>query len=86
MNGDGLVNLDDVPAFVLALVDRPAYDLAYPLVNEESAGDVSLNGVFDLVDTGVISGLFGGPASANSVPEPTTLSLAVILLMGIAIR
>ena len=77
-----------VPAFILALVDRATYDATYPIVNEESAGDVFLNGTFDLADTGLFSGLFGGQASASAqaVPEPSSLSLAVVLLMGIAIR
>jgi hypothetical protein len=51
---------------------------------------VSLNGAFDLGDIGQFSELFNGPeaasASAAAVPEPTTLSLAVVLLMGMAIR
>ncbi len=63
MTGDGLVNLADVPAFVQALVDRPAYDAVYPLVNEESAGDIDGSGTFDLGDTGAFSVLFEGPAS-----------------------
>ncbi len=77
-----------VPAFVQALVDRATYDATYPFVNEESAGDIDGSGTYDLGDIGVFSALFIGPASASAqaVPEPTTLSLAVVLLMGIAIR
>ncbi len=86
MTGDGLVNLDDVPAFIQALVNRPAYDAQGYVTNTDAAGDIDGSGTFDLGDTGLFSGLFGGPASANAVPEPTTLSLAVFLLMGIAIR
>ena len=88
MTGDGLVNLDDVPAFVLALVDRPVYNAQGFVTNTDSAGDIDASGTFDLGDLGVFSGLFGGPAtaSAQAVPEPTTLSLAVVLLMGMAIR
>ena len=60
----------------------------YPFVKEQSAGDVSLNGTFDLGDIASFSGLITGPASASAaaVPEPTTHSLAVVLLLGIAIR
>ena len=88
MTGDGLVNLDDVSMLILALVDRDAYDAAYPFVNEQLAGDISFNGVFDLGDIRSFSALFSGPAmgSAQAVPEPTTLSLAVVLLMATAIR
>jgi hypothetical protein len=44
--------------------------------------------VTSLGDTAVLSTLFGGPtmAIAQAVPEPTTLSLAVILLVGVTIR
>ena len=94
MTGDCLVNLGDVPAFVLALVDRPAYDLTYSFVNADAAGDIDGSGTFDLGDTASFSGLFSGPATAllsepavaPAVPEPTTLSLTDILLLGIAIR
>ena len=67
---------------------RAAYALAYRFVNKPSAVGVNQNGTFDLGDTGPFSGLFVGPAAASTqaVPEPTTLSLAVVLLMGIAIR
>ena len=43
---------------------------------------------FDLGDVAAFSALFGGPASASAaaVSEPSTLSLAIVLLMGIAIR
>jgi hypothetical protein len=43
-------------------------------------------GTFDLDDMASFSAMFGGSASANAVPEPTTLLLAIILLFGIAIR
>ena len=88
MTGDGLVNLDDVPAFIQALVNRTAYDAQGYVTNTDAAGDIDGSGTFDLGDIGLFSGLFSGPASASAqaVPEPSTLSLAVILLMGIAIR
>ena len=88
MTGDGLVNLADVSAFIQALVNRPAYDAQGYVTNTDAAGDIDGSGTFDLGDTALFSGLFGGPASASAqaVPEPTTLSLAVVLLIGIAIR
>ncbi len=87
-NGDGNVNLADVPLFVQALVDRAAFDTAFPALDADLIGDVNQDGTFDLGDIGLFSGLFNGPtpASAQAIPEPTTLSLAVVLLLGIAIR
>ena len=58
----------------------------YPRVNETLVGDTNQDDHFDLGDTASFSGLFGGPATASAIPEPTTLSLAVVLLMSIAIR
>ncbi|GAF69308.1 unnamed protein product, partial [marine sediment metagenome] len=88
LNGDGLVNLADASALILALVDRTTYDVTYPFVNEESAGDIDGSGTFDLGDVASFSGLFSGPATATAqaVPEPSTLSLAIALLLGLAIR
>ena len=92
MDGNDLLNLADMPLFIQALVDRAAYDLTYAFVNADAAGDLDGSGTFDLGDTGPFSGLFSGPASASAtasaqaVPESSTLSLAVVLLLGIAIR
>ena len=88
MNGDTVVNLSDVTPLILALVDRAVYEAHGYLVDPDINGDIDGDGMFDLGDIGPFSGLFGGPTSASSqaVPEPTTLSLAVVLLMGIVIR
>jgi hypothetical protein len=59
MDGNGLVNLADVPLFIHALVDRATYDLTYSFVNADAAGDIDGSGTFDLGDTA----LFSGPAS-----------------------
>jgi hypothetical protein len=75
-------------AKVRQLIWKMRDDLTYAFVNADAAGDVNENGTFDLGDTEHFSGLFGGPASASAqaVPEPTTLSLAVVLLLGFAGR
>lgn len=92
MNGDDSITLSDVPLFIQALTDRAAYDangFASPigiLVNADVNGDVNQDGCFDLGDLGPFSALLGGPASTQAVPEPTTIVLTIILLMGIAIR
>jgi hypothetical protein len=90
MNGDFNVTLLDAPLFIEALVNRTAYDAHMFPINPDINGDVNGDGTFDLGDIGLFSGLFSGPASASAdaeaVPEPTTLSLAAVLLMGIAIR
>ena len=91
MNGDGNVTTVDVPLFIQALVDRPTYDANnFPVVADIN-GDVNEDGTFDMGDIADFSDLFGGSASSNSasssaVPEPSTLSLALVLLMGVTIR
>lgn len=88
MTGYGLVNLADVSAFIQSLVDRPTYNAQGYFTNTDAAGDIDGGGTFDLGDTALFSGLFNGPAAASAaaVPEPSTLSLAAILLMGIIFR
>jgi len=39
MNCDGVVNNADIPAFVLALTDRPTYEATYPGCNADAQGD-----------------------------------------------
>ena len=81
MAGDGQRDFDDVPAFIMALVDRPAYDLAFPLVDEETVGDINGDSTFDLGDISPFNALFAmPPAAARAVPEPST-----VLLWGIGL-
>lgn len=88
MDGSGSVNLADVPLFIQALVDRATYDAAFPFLDADLFGDIDGSGTFDVGDLGPFSALLGGPATANAaaVPEPGTLSLAIVLLLSLAIR
>ena len=86
MNQDGNLTAADSPLFVEALVDPTTYAARLLPFSAAVVGDVNCDGTFDLGDIGAFSALLGGPASTQAVPEPTTLSLAVVLLMGIAIR
>ena len=54
MNGDGLVNTDDLNPFVQALTNRAAYDAAYPLVDADIVGNVNEDGAFNLGDRGPV--------------------------------
>ena len=71
-----------------AVHSSAAYDASFPLLNADIIGDMNQNGNFDFGDMAGFNVLFAGPAaaSAQAIPEPTTRSLAVVLLMGIAIR
>lgn len=59
-NGDGLFNNADIEAFVLALLDRAAYEAAYPDVNPDVVLDFSGNGSFGNEDIeGFVDALLG---------------------------
>ena len=61
MDGDYDVDLNDIPAFVLALVHRPTYNTTYPGLNADAIGDMSQNGVFNAADVqGFVKTLVGG--------------------------
>ncbi len=85
MDGDLAVTTADASLFIQALVNRAAYDAnGFFVVSADFNADMDASSTFDLSDLAPFNELFAGSASA--VPEPSTLSLAVILLMGIAIR
>ena len=88
MNADDNITTADAPLFIQALVNPSGYAAAFPLLDGDVIGDMNQNGTFDFGDIAGFNALFAGPASAGTqaVPEPTTLSLAVILLLGIATR
>lgn len=80
MNGDGVVDEEDVNPFVLALTNRAAYEAAYPGVNADIVGDINQDEAFDLGDVGPFKSLFSsGLAQSAAVPEPSTI---VLLTLG----
>ncbi len=86
MDGDDNVTAADAPLFIQALVNRSTYDATFPLLDADVIGDINQDGTFDLGDLGAFSALLSGPASAASVPEPSTFLLATFALFGAAER
>lgn len=88
MNGDGLVDENDVNAFVQALTDRASYDAAYPLIEADLIGDVDESGSLDLGDVSGFKALIsgGGASGAAAVPEPAGVMLLCLCLAGLAVR
>jgi hypothetical protein len=78
MDGDGDVDEADVPLFVQALVDRVAYDAAFPLLDADMIGDVNEDGTFDFGDISAFSGLVTSSAETQAVPEPAMASVLAI--------
>ncbi len=60
LNGDGVINFDDINPFVLALSDPAAFVTAYPEINPYDAGDVNGDGCLDFDDINPFVALLGG--------------------------
>ena len=85
MNGDNMISDADVNPFVEALTNRAAYDLHGYGVDTDLTGDVNGDGLFNLGDIGafkllVASAGAAAGVSASSVPEPSSLLLALLAL------
>ena len=60
MNDDGLVNFDDINAFVLALTDPVAYHALYPQLDPNLSGDTNGDGVLNFDDINGFVALLAG--------------------------
>jgi hypothetical protein len=60
MNDDGLVNFDDINAFVLALSNPAAYRAAYPQLDPDLSGDMNGDGVLTFDDINGFVALLSG--------------------------
>ena len=60
MNADGVIDANDIEAFILALFDPAAYEQRYPDIPRVAIGDMNLDGVLNTGDIeGFIGALFG---------------------------
>jgi hypothetical protein len=60
-NCDGKTDMEDVPLFVMLLVDRPAYDAIYPDCDADTFCDMSSDGILNGADVeGFVQRLLGG--------------------------
>ena len=84
-NGATEPNGNDINPFVMALVDRPAYEAAFPGLDADARGDCAQ-------DDGLLNGndinpfvdlLIGG---SPAVPEPATLSLLILGMLAMIRR
>ena len=69
-----------------ALVDPDQYAIDHPMVSAAVVGDINGDCQLDTGDIGPFSALLGGPASAASVPEPSTFLLALFALASVVGR
>jgi len=70
MNGDGLLNSQDINPFALALTDQAAWQAEYPEVNFLAVGDMNGDGLLNSQDINPFVALLTGGVP---VPEPTTV-------------
>ena len=74
-NGPTEPNGNDINPFVMALIDRPSYELAYPGLDADARGDCAFpqDGLLNGNDINAFVALLLGGSQA--VPDPATLSL-----------
>ncbi|NIA28126.1 MAG: PEP-CTERM sorting domain-containing protein [Desulfobulbaceae bacterium] len=80
MDGDGVVDFDDINAFALGLIDPRDYEDLYGM-HPEWKGDSDADGDFDFDDIPGFVEMLGG---VSAVPEPTSLLLVLVGIVGLA--
>jgi len=89
MNRNGVVDFDDIDAFVLGLTNAADYTARFG-VPAAAAGDLSLDGQFDFDDIPGLVDLLGASSQAGvarTVPEPAAGALALLAIMlGLSLR
>ena len=94
MDGNHLLDNQDIQTFELALTNSAAYLEQYPdLTDFRIRGDANMNGVFDNHDITsfeeLLTGVATNPDDASAVPEPSScllLGLALVLLAPRVLR
>ena len=77
-------NGNDVNPFVLALVDRPAYEAAYPGIDADVVGDIDGNGSLDGNAIKPFVDLL--TAGGSAIPEPASALVLIVGLAGVILR
>ncbi|MFV2067370.1 MAG: S8 family serine peptidase [Pirellulales bacterium] len=88
MNLSGLLDYDDIGPFTTAVADPSAYEERYG-VSASARGDMNANGLFDFDDIMAFMEhlqLLAVAASLESVPEPSTWTLACLLILSLGTR
>ena len=86
MDDNGIVDTDDVAPFIQALVDPDQFAIDHSTVDADVIGNINGDGQFDLGDIALFQTLVNASttATAESVPEPSSILLAAMLSFGFA--
>ncbi len=92
LNGDAMVDIEDISPFMLALTNPLNYAAQFPGIDAEALGDINRDGRFDNADVDSFNVLLGGgpplildTSPGNSAPEPSTIGLLAASLAALAI-
>ncbi len=92
LNGDGLVNTQDINPFVLALTNPAGFAAAFPDVYMVLAGDMNGDGQVNTEDINGFIGVLTGSAQGQAmsafaaIPEPSSTVLMVMAVVTLAAR
>ena len=74
-------NGNDIQPFIMALIDRPSYETAFPGLDADARGDINGSGSLDGNDINPFVDLLVG--SSQAIPEPATLSFLALGVLAL---
>jgi hypothetical protein len=83
MNGDSFADSEDIPGFIAALTSITTFEGNFPWLQARYVSDFNQDTFVDSEDIPGLVAAFGGAPSPATVPEPSTVVLAVLGVAGL---